>query len=104
MTDDDSAVDPFDPIVGDQRDVVSIAADCNHVSVAIGEPVRGTATVTLSRPDARNALNATGCPEFETYRFDNHTHFPGKFTYRSIFALAFVVTELPWYTNPTSNS
>lgn len=56
--DDDSATDTFNPIVGDQRDVVTVAADCDHVSVAIDEPDEGVATVTLSRPDARNALDA----------------------------------------------
>jgi len=55
---DDSVVDAFDPIAGDRRDVVAVAADCDRVSVAVDEPVRGAATVTLSRPNARNALDA----------------------------------------------
>lgn len=58
MSDDDSAADAFDPIAGDRRDVSAVAADCDHISVAVDEPVGGAATVTLSRPDARNALDA----------------------------------------------
>lgn len=50
--------DGFDPIVGDRRDVVAVAADCDHVSVAVDDPTEGVATVTLSRPDARNALDS----------------------------------------------
>ena len=34
------------------------ATDCETVSVTVGDRVAGVATLTLSRPDARNALNA----------------------------------------------
>ncbi|WP_121823120.1 enoyl-CoA hydratase/isomerase family protein [Halostella salina] len=33
------------------------AADCDTVSVTVGEHVEGVATVTMSRPEARNALD-----------------------------------------------
>lgn len=56
--DDVPSDDGFDPIVGDRRDVVAVAADCDHLSIAVDEPVEGAATVTLSRPDARNALDS----------------------------------------------
>jgi enoyl-CoA hydratase len=36
----------------------SVAAECETVNVAVGDRVEGVATVTLSRPDSRNALNA----------------------------------------------
>ncbi|WP_128476262.1 enoyl-CoA hydratase/isomerase family protein [Halorussus pelagicus] len=36
----------------------AVAAECETVAVSVGERVEGVATVTLSRPDARNALNA----------------------------------------------
>jgi enoyl-CoA hydratase len=36
----------------------SVAAECETVDVSVGDRVEGVATVTLSRPDARNALNA----------------------------------------------
>ncbi|USZ68021.1 enoyl-CoA hydratase-related protein [Halorussus salilacus] len=36
----------------------AVGAECDHVEVAVGDRVEGVATVTLSRPDARNALNA----------------------------------------------
>lgn len=36
----------------------TVAADCETVSVAVGDRVDGVATVTLSRPEARNALDA----------------------------------------------
>lgn len=35
-----------------------VAAECATVDVAVGDVVEHVATVTLSRPDARNALNA----------------------------------------------
>ncbi|WP_435178095.1 enoyl-CoA hydratase/isomerase family protein [Halorussus sp. AFM4] len=35
-----------------------VAAECETVDVAVGDRVDHVATVTLSRPDARNALNA----------------------------------------------
>ena len=36
----------------------AVAADCDHVAVTVDERADGVATVTLDRPDARNALNA----------------------------------------------
>jgi enoyl-CoA hydratase len=36
----------------------AVAADCETVNVAVGDRVDHVATVELSRPDARNALNA----------------------------------------------
>ncbi|WP_137287479.1 enoyl-CoA hydratase/isomerase family protein [Halorussus salinisoli] len=36
----------------------AVAAECETVEVSVGEQVENVATVTLSRPDARNALNA----------------------------------------------
>jgi enoyl-CoA hydratase len=39
-------------------DVVAAASDCETVSATAGDRVEGVATLTLSRPDARNALNA----------------------------------------------
>ncbi|PSP54466.1 3-hydroxybutyryl-CoA dehydratase [Halobacteriales archaeon QS_1_67_19] len=36
----------------------AVAAECETVDVAVGDRVEGVATVTLSRSDARNALNA----------------------------------------------
>ena len=38
--------------------VAAVAADFETVSVAVDDRVEGVATVTISRPDARNALNA----------------------------------------------
>ncbi|ELZ84703.1 enoyl-CoA hydratase [Haloferax elongans ATCC BAA-1513] len=40
-------------------EVQSVAAECETVNVAVDDRVEGVTTVTLSRPDARNALNAT---------------------------------------------
>jgi enoyl-CoA hydratase len=36
----------------------AVADECETVNVAVGDRVENVATVTLSRPDARNALNA----------------------------------------------
>lgn len=36
----------------------AVASECETVDVTVGDRVAGVATVTLSRPDARNALNA----------------------------------------------
>lgn len=36
----------------------AVADECETVNVAVGDRVKNVATVTLSRPDARNALNA----------------------------------------------
>ncbi|MFC4553402.1 MULTISPECIES: enoyl-CoA hydratase/isomerase family protein [Halorussus] len=36
----------------------AVGAECETVDVAVGDRVEGVATVTISRPDARNALNA----------------------------------------------
>jgi enoyl-CoA hydratase len=40
-------------------DVAAVAADCDTVDVAVDDRVEGVVTVTMNRPDARNALNAT---------------------------------------------
>jgi enoyl-CoA hydratase len=40
------------------EDVESVAADCETVDVTVDDRVEGVATVTMNRPDARNALNA----------------------------------------------
>jgi enoyl-CoA hydratase len=40
-------------------DVESVAADCETVDAAVDDRVAGVTTVTMTRPDARNALNAT---------------------------------------------
>jgi enoyl-CoA hydratase len=40
-------------------DVEAVAADCETVDVAVDDRVAGVTTVTMNRPDARNALNAT---------------------------------------------
>jgi enoyl-CoA hydratase len=39
--------------------VTAVAADCDTVDAAVGDRVDGVVTVTMNRPDARNALNAT---------------------------------------------
>ncbi|REA01648.1 3-hydroxybutyryl-CoA dehydratase [Haloferax sp. Atlit-6N] len=39
--------------------VESVAAECETVDAVVGDRVEGVVTVTLNRPDARNALNAT---------------------------------------------
>ncbi|MEM4780403.1 MAG: enoyl-CoA hydratase-related protein [Halalkalicoccus sp.] len=39
-------------------DPEAVGADCETVSVALGDRVDGVVTVTLSRPEARNALDA----------------------------------------------
>ncbi|NEU57171.1 enoyl-CoA hydratase/isomerase family protein [Halorussus sp. MSC15.2] len=36
----------------------TVGAECDTVNVSVGDRVENVATVTLSRPDARNALNA----------------------------------------------
>ncbi|MFW5938907.1 MAG: enoyl-CoA hydratase/isomerase family protein [Halolamina sp.] len=38
--------------------IEDVAADCETVDVTVGDRVDGVATITLRRPDARNALNA----------------------------------------------
>jgi enoyl-CoA hydratase len=53
MTEDESAEGSDD--VGSPE---AVAAECETVDVAVDDRVEGVATVTLSRPDARNALNA----------------------------------------------
>ena len=45
-------------------DLETVAADCATVSVSIGDRADGVVTVTLSRPDARNALDAQLREEF----------------------------------------
>jgi enoyl-CoA hydratase len=42
---------------GDAGDPEAVAADLETVGVSVGDRVEGVATVTVSRPDARNALN-----------------------------------------------
>ncbi|SEP30000.1 enoyl-CoA hydratase [Halogranum amylolyticum] len=39
-------------------DVTSVAAECETVDVTVGEEVDNVATITMTRPDARNALNS----------------------------------------------
>jgi enoyl-CoA hydratase len=39
-------------------DLEAVAADCERVDVTVGDRAPGVVTVTLSRPDARNALDA----------------------------------------------
>ena len=39
-------------------EIDAVAADCDRVRVSVGDRVDGVATVTLDRPDARNALDA----------------------------------------------
>jgi enoyl-CoA hydratase len=39
--------------------VEAVAADCETVDAAVDDRVAGVTTVTMNRPDARNALNAT---------------------------------------------
>ncbi|WP_435332874.1 enoyl-CoA hydratase/isomerase family protein [Haloarchaeobius sp. TZWWS8] len=41
----------------DGTDATAVAADFELVSLAVGDRAEGVATVTLDRPDARNALN-----------------------------------------------
>lgn len=45
-------------------DLETVAADCATVSVSIGDRADDVVTVTLSRPDARNALDAQLREEF----------------------------------------
>jgi enoyl-CoA hydratase len=45
-------------------DLETIATDCATVSVSVGDCVDGVVTVTLSRPDSRNALDAQLRTEF----------------------------------------
>ncbi|SDY82171.1 enoyl-CoA hydratase/isomerase family protein [Halopenitus persicus] len=61
--DEDVAGEENDPATGD-ADVVATAADCDTVDVALDDLAEGVATVTISRPDARNALDATVREEF----------------------------------------
>ena len=46
------------PAAEGPEDVESVAADCETVDVAVDDRVEGVTTVTMNRPDARNALNA----------------------------------------------
>jgi enoyl-CoA hydratase len=54
MTDDGAGEREDQPIGTPEQ----VAAECETVGVSVGDRVEGVATVTLSRPDARNALNA----------------------------------------------
>lgn len=57
----DESEDGGDASRGDEDSIGSpeaVGAECETVSVSVGDRVEGVATVTLSRPDARNALNA----------------------------------------------
>ncbi|MFC4450263.1 enoyl-CoA hydratase/isomerase family protein [Halorussus aquaticus] len=55
MTGEDESADRGDAAVGSPE---AVAAECETVNVSVGDRVENVATVTLSRPDARNALNA----------------------------------------------
>ena len=55
MTDEDESAERGDAAVGSPE---AVAAECETVNVEVGEKVEHVATVTLSRPDARNALDA----------------------------------------------
>ncbi|WP_096389892.1 enoyl-CoA hydratase/isomerase family protein [Halopenitus persicus] len=50
----------------DDADVIEAAADCDTVDVAVDDLAEGVATITISRPDARNALDATVREEFSS--------------------------------------
>ncbi|NHN58879.1 MULTISPECIES: enoyl-CoA hydratase/isomerase family protein [Halorussus] len=52
---DGDAPDDEGPAPGSPQ---AVGAECETVDVAVGDRVEHVATVTLSRPDARNALNA----------------------------------------------
>ena len=59
MTTDDDPVE-------NAEDVESIADDCELVNASVGDRVDQVATVTIDRPDARNALNAQVRSELKT--------------------------------------
>ena len=48
---------PESPVAG-ADEIEETAANCETLHASVGEAVPGVATVTLDRPDARNALNA----------------------------------------------
>jgi len=61
MTGDDEGTEetPDDGAAGKTPDdVEAVAADCELVRVAVNDRVEGVTTMTIDRPDARNALNA----------------------------------------------
>ncbi|WP_049920036.1 enoyl-CoA hydratase/isomerase family protein [Halobiforma nitratireducens] len=55
--DEHTSAERADARVGGADAVENVAADCETVHFSVGDRVEAVATVTMSRPDARNALN-----------------------------------------------
>lgn len=59
MSDDDGGDDATaDPDADADVDVTTVAADCEFVDAEVGGRADGVCTITIDRPDARNALDA----------------------------------------------